>query len=1189
MSRTSAPLENLRRLVAAGGPFPELRRLLSGAARLVSVEEVAPEAKPLFAACLTAVEPGPVVIIAYSEEEAERLHEGLLTFGAPADRTLLIPSTESILFEDGAPDWSVLGARLTGLTHLALGGGCTVVLPLSAALLRTCPRAQFAAAVSRVSVGTQLDLQQTAADLAARGYRREDLVTEVGEFSVRGGLLDVWPPTAASPVRIELFGDEVESIRTFDVESQRSSGHLKDVLLPPAREVMPGEAGERAADVLQAHLDEQSDALRAQGRSSDADALELRVGEHLSAMRQGTAFNGREYYLPFLTPGEQCLLDWLPPDALVIWDEPALCRSGWERLQEELAEVHSGRVERGQALALDREHHIPFERGRERILERRCVAVSSLPHQSSWQQTPHRLSFPSAAMDSFGSQAGVFAENVKTWIGHGCSVVVVTPNVLRIGQMLRELGVRPVRGELHTEFEPGAYVLEGDLPHGFQLLEQKVLVVAEPDIFGSRSPRRPRFTRRDVRPIHSLVDIREGDYIVHVQHGIGVYRGLCQMETSSGVRDFLLLEYAGGDRLYVPADQMDRIQRYSGADSGPPTIHRLGGSDWARTKKKVKASVREMARELLQIYAAREALGGTAYPPDSPWQAEMEQAFPYTETPDQLRAIEDVKRDLEQPKPMDRLVCGDVGFGKTEVAIRAAFKVVLEGRQVCVLCPTTVLAQQHFNVFSERLAAFPVKVEMLSRFRSPREQRAILDDLRAGNVDIIIGTHRLLSQDVKFHDLGLVVVDEEQRFGVAHKERLKQLRVSVDVLTLTATPIPRTLHMSLAGIRDMSVINQAPEGRMPVRTYVRESDDALIREAIVRELDRNGQVYFVHNRVESIDHVAQRVSELVPYARVAVAHGQMDEHDLESVMMAFYEHRYDVLVCTTIIESGLDVPNVNTIIINNADRLGLSQLYQLRGRVGRSNRQAYAYLLYRSEEILTEEAQKRLAAMREFADLGSGFKVALRDLEIRGAGNLLGAEQHGQMISVGFDMYCHLLAQAVKEIQGKEVEEDEEETLPSVELPVEAYIPESYIPTEAMRIAIYRKLAAQRSEEEVSRLEEELDDRFGPPPAPVLNALSIVRLRLRARDLGIRSIAEESGRIAVTLEPGAAIDADALKALKKAFPQHWWETARVRLLMDGTPPLELVSETLRLLSRSISRGKDRSRRGEAAGVPASGR
>jgi transcription-repair coupling factor (superfamily II helicase) len=1181
MSQTATPLETLRRLISAGEPFPTLRRLLSGAARLISVEEVAPEAKSLFAACLAAGEQTPVAIIAYSEEEAERLHEGLIAFGLPPERTLLIPSMEGILFEDGAPDWSALGNRMRGLTHLALHRSCVAVMPLSAALVRTCPRAQFAAAVREVSTGDRLDLHRTAADLAARGYRREDLVTEVGEFSVRGGLLDVWPPVSASPVRIELFGDEVESIRSFEVESQRSTTHLKSVMLPPAREVIPGESGERAADILQAHLDEQVEALRAQGRSADADALELRVSEHLSAIRQGTAFNGMEYYLPFLVSGEQCLLDWLPADALIIWDEPALCRSGWERLQEELAEVHAARVTRGQALALDREHHVPFERARERILERRCVAVSSLPHQSSWQQTPHRLSFPSAAMDSFGSQAGVFAENVKTWIGHGCSVVVVTPNVLRIGQMLRELGVRPVRGELRTEFEPGAYVLEGDLPHGFQLPEQKVLVVAEADIFGARSPRRPRFTRRDTRPIHSIVDIKEGDYIVHVHHGIGVYRGLRQMETASGVRDFLLLEYAGGDKLYVPADQMDRIQRYSGADSGPPTIHRLGGSDWARTKKKVKASVREMAKELLQIYAAREALGGTAYPPDSPWQAEMEQAFPYTETPDQLRAIEEVKRDLEQPKPMDRLVCGDVGFGKTEVAIRAAFKVVLEGKQVCVLCPTTVLAQQHYNVFSERLAAFPVKVEMLSRFRSPREQRAILDDLRAGNVDIIIGTHRLLSKDVQFHDLGLVVVDEEQRFGVAHKERLKQLRVSVDVLTLTATPIPRTLHMSLAGIRDMSVINQAPEGRMPVRTYVREADDALIREAIVRELDRNGQVYFVHNRVESIDDVARRVSQLVPYARIAVAHGQMDEHDLESVMMAFYEHRYDVLVCTTIIESGLDVPNVNTIIINNADKLGLSQLYQLRGRVGRSNRQAYAYLLYRSEEILSEEAQKRLAAMREFADLGSGFKVALRDLEIRGAGNLLGAEQHGQMISVGFDMYCHLLAQAVREIQGKGAmdEDEEEQTLPPVELPVEAYIPESYIPTEAMRIAIYRKLAAQRSEEEVSRLEEELDDRFGPPPAPVLNALTILRLRLRARDLGIRSVTEEDGRIALTLEPGAAIPPDALKTLKKAFPQHWWEATRVRLAMDGTPPLELVSETLRLLARSISRS---SRREKAA-------
>lgn len=1173
-------LSKLRKLVAQKDPFPSIRRMLDGSARLVSVEEIAPEVKPLFAAALAGEEKGPLAVVAYSEEEAERIQEGLISFGIPEHEIALIPAGESIYFEDGAPDWKTVGARIRGMARLALHKSGVVIMPVSAALSKTVTRSEFAAAVQELRLGSTLDIGATAHNLAMRGYRRHDLVTEIGEFSVRGGLLDIWPPSEDQPVRIELFDDEIESIRRFDVESQRSRENVQSVLLPPAREALIGSQGEAVADVLQAHLDEQVEALNAQGRHPDAEALELRVSEHISAMRQGTVFDGLEYYIPYLVKQEQCLLDWLPRESVVLWDEPNLSRSGWERLQEELAEIHANRAGKGQALALDREHHASFEQGREKVMARKAIILSSLPHQSTWQHTPHRINMASAGMDTFGSQAQVFAQNVGNWISHGCSVVVVTSQVLRLGEMLMDLKVRPIRGELGMEFEPGVYVIEGNLTTGFRLPDMKLMVVADPDIFGTRSAHRPRTTSRDSRPIQSILDLKEGDYVVHVHHGIGIYRGMIQLEGDAGTRDFLHLEYAGGDKLYVPADQMDRVQRYSGADSGPPTIHRMGGSDWARTKKKVKASVREMAKELLQIYAAREALGGVSYPPDAPWQAEMEAAFPYQETDDQLKAIQDVKQDLEQAKPMDRLVCGDVGFGKTEVAMRAAFKVVLEGKQVCVLCPTTVLAQQHFNVFSERLAAFPVKVEMLSRFRSPKEQREILEDLKAGNVDIIVGTHRLLSKDVEFADLGLVITDEEQRFGVSHKERLKQLRVSVDVLTLTATPIPRTLHMSLAGIRDMSVIDQAPQGRVPVRTYVREFDDELVREAIVRELDRDGQVYFVHNRVESIDGIAQRVTKLVPYARIMVAHGQMSEHDLEKAMMDFYDRKYDVLVCTTIIESGLDVPNVNTIIINNADKLGLSQLYQLRGRVGRSTRQAYAYLLYKANEILTEVAEKRLSAIREFADLGSGFKIAMRDLEIRGAGNILGAEQHGQMISVGFDMYCHLLAEAIRELKGEE--QPSQKTLPPVELPVQAYLPEDYIPSENLRIGTYRKMARVVTAEDVGRLEEELDDRFGPPPEPVRNALAILRLRIEADKLGIQSIVEDQSRVSVQLRQGVVIEPSALRPLMKTFPQHWWEPDRVRLALDGSRPLDLVSEFLRLIGRSLTKPQVRKRPAAAA-------
>lgn len=1157
-------LKLLKNILCQKEPLRQIRKLLDGDAGPIAVEEIASEVKPLLASCVATDQKSVTAIVAYSEEEAERLWEGLLAYGLEEERLFLIPAAESLLFCDGAPDWNIVGARVRALTQLALGRGGVLILPLSAALMRTCLKSDFAAAIQQVEVGAQLDIHKLATTLAITGYRRADLVTETGQFAIRGGLLDIWPPTENSPVRIELFDDEVESIRPFDPETQRSGGSLPEVVVPPGREVLIGERGERAADLCQERLDEQIEKLRNEGRAPDAEALELRVSEHISSLRQGASFDGLEYYLPFLVSEESCLLDWLPANAVILWDEPGLSESGWDRLREELTEIYFSRAERGQALAAEHERHVSLEHARQSMLKRRCVVMSSLPNEARWLSAAQRISLPSSGMETFGAQVGVFAENAKKWISHDLGVVVVTPQVLRVGQMLLELDVRPVHGELRGEVETGVTVIEGSLPAGYRLPGAGVVVVADADIFGAAVVRRPRMSRRDARPIASISDIKAGDYIVHVHHGIGVYRGMANLNG----RDFLFLEYAGGDKLYVPADQMDRVQKYSSAEAIPPTVHRLGGSDWARTKKKVKASVREMAKELLQVYAAREALGGYGFPPDTPWQREMEQAFPFTETGDQERAIEDVKRDLQETRPMDRLICGDVGFGKTEVAMRAAFKVVLDGKQVAVLCPTTVLAQQHFNVFSERLAAFPVKVEMLSRFRSAKEQQAILEELRAGNVDIVIGTHRLLSKDVEFKNLGLVVVDEEQRFGVSHKERLKQMRLSVDVLTLTATPIPRTLHMSLAGIRDMSVVNEAPEGRIPVRTYVREFDDNLVREAIVRELDRDGQIFVVHNRVESIGQLADRIARLVPHARIAIGHGQMSEHELERVMLDFYHNKFDVLVSTTIIESGLDIPNANTIIVNNADKFGLAQLYQLRGRVGRSPRQAYAYLLYKSDLVLSEVAEKRLAAIREFADLGSGFKIAMRDLEIRGAGNILGAEQHGQMLSVGFDMYCHLLAQAVKELKGEEL--PEEKALPPADISVEAFIPTDYVSNEGMRISLYRRMSSLVTEEAAVKLEEELADRFGALPDPVRNALALLKLRIECDRVGVQSVREDNGRIVVSLGAGVSLPPEAIRQLKKAFPEHIWEPRQVRLLAGKSSPLDMVSEFLRLARKALN-------------------
>ena len=694
--------------------------------------------------------------------------------------------------------------------------------------------------------------------------------------------------------------------------------------------------------------------------------------------------------------------------------------------------------------------------------------------------------------------------------------ILVSQQTERLADLMAERGypIAPVAG-IEDLPGPGLHLVHGGLAHGWSSDELGAVVLSDAEIFGWTKVH--RVVRRRSAPREAfLADLAEGDLAVHVEHGIGRFMGLRRIPSEGGEREFMVLEYGGGDKLYVPVDQADRVARYVGSGEDAPILSRLGTSDWERAKERVRKSVRNVARELLAIYSARQAQTGNAFSPDTPWQGELEASFPYVETPDQLDAIREVKEDMEMPRPMDRLICGDVGYGKTEVALRAAFKAVMDGKQVAVLVPTTVLAQQHFSTFSERLQAFPVAVEVLSRFRSDKEQRQVVEGLKAGTVDICIGTHRLVQKDVEFKDLGLVIVDEEQRFGVMHKERLKQLRQQVDVLTLSATPIPRTLHMSLAGIRDMSTMETAPEDRLPIRTFMAEYTDGLVREAILREMDRGGQVFFVHNRVQNIQYVAAQLQKLVPEARIAIGHGQMPEDALERVMLEFAEGLHDILVCTTIIESGLDIPNVNTIVVNNADRLGLAQLYQLRGRVGRGANRAYAYFLYSKNRQLSDTVEKRLKTIFENTELGSGFRIAMKDLEIRGAGNLLGVEQHGQVNAVGFDLYTRLLAEAVAGLQGKQAPVVEPQV--SVELPLTAHLPEGYVPDEAARLSLYQRLAAVKREEDLGGLIEELQDRFGPLPVEAQNLFFALNLKLVAARIGIRSIGTQDGEILVKLD-----------------------------------------------------------------------
>ena len=903
-----------------------------------------------------------------------------------------------------------------------------------------------------------------------------------------------------------------------------------------------------------------------------AERLEERVEGDIAQLQAGTPFDALEYYLPYLYPDAVCALDYLPADALIILDEPSQAEARWEQREGEIAEILEARAARGEYLTPAMPHACGFDAVKTRIAdEDAAVFLALLGRGLNGVSIAHSIPTQAGAMENFAGRLPAFFEALDGWLGARFRCVIVSEQVERMRQILADhkLPVSP-QDRLETGGEAGVFVLPGSLLSGFKLPEANLMLATDTDIFGHRAHQKPpKRAFKEGLKITSYLELREGDYVVHIHHGIGRYAGISRLKGTDGAeRDYLLLEYDGGDKVYVPTDQVDRVQKYIGSADSPPQVTRLNSGDWARATKKAKKQVQEMAADLIKLYAARKAATGHALPPDTPWQTEMEEAFPYQETPDQLAAIEDVKRDLEDDKPMDRLICGDVGYGKTEVSIRAAFKVVNSGRQVAVLCPTTILAQQHLATYRERLAAYPVKIEMLSRFVSKAEAAQTLKGLEEGTVDIVIGTHKILSKDVKFHKLGLLVVDEEQRFGVTHKERIKQMKKNVDVLTMTATPIPRTLHMSLSGIRDMSLIDDPPEGRLAIKTFVKEYDDELVREVILRELDRGGQIYFLHNRVESITHIAEKIRRLVPTARVEVAHGQMHADDLEDVMLRFAHKEFDVLVCTTIVESGLDIPNVNTIVVDNADRLGLSQLYQLRGRVGRSRRQGYAYLLYRKDKSLSDVAEKRLGALREFSDLGSGYKVALRDLEIRGAGNLLGAAQSGTVATVGFDLYTQLLSQAINEMRGQPVEGEFE--LPNVSLPLDALIPSAYIPSEAERILMYKKLTAVRKPGDVQRIQDELEDRYGDPPRPVWNLLAILRLRLRCAEVGVSSVVAEKRRLAIRFT-GTHLTQDHIKRLARTYMQHQFLPDVVFVATPDTPAkmLQAAEEMVEVLAKYL--------------------
>ena len=1100
-------LSSLTRLLASGGDVAALAERyrtvretrVGQGLRHVTFAHMPHGAKSFLAAALAIASGERLVWIARDSEIADRVAEELQAWlGDPASVVSLEPRT-ALAYERSELIRDESAARVAALAVWRTGTPKVLVASVQALFQHTLAPTDLPAQPVQLRTKQRIGQERVLRELIDLGYEALPEVAGRGEFARRGGIVDVFPAGQPLPVRIEWFGDEVDSLRAFDPANQRGVRPIEQVELLPASEFLLGtDAGARLRATL--------------GKS--ADRLPADLATDLTRLEQGQLSDAAEVWAGVLAPTSG--LDHIS-DEIWVLDEPADISAAadflWTQADERLAELQRASVvPRNWAAAYpDRrawKQRLNGARTLELTWESEIDGAPPGGNPFGW----HEPVMPAQAIRDLG-------ETVTRWRREGERVVLASDQSARLSEILAETDIMaaPTAGLAEPPPPGGLALIDRSLNSGFAGGPEGLVLVTDRELFGTVRIRRPRVLRRIV-PKDLLERLQPGDLVVHIDHGIARYGGMTRRNAGGdGVeeRDFLELQFAEGGRIWVPVEQIERVSRYAGGEN--PHLSRLGGGEWQRTKSRVRKAVTDLAKELLELYSARERADGKAFSPDSPWQQEMEAAFPYEETVDQLRAAAEVKADLERGRPMDRLVVGDVGYGKTEVAIRAAFKAVSDGMQVAVLVPTTVLASQHLETFRQRFAAYPFTVRMMSRFVDPEHQRDTVEGLAAGSIDLVIGTHRLLSKDIRFRNLGLVIVDEEQRFGVAHKERLKQMRTEVHVLTLSATPIPRTLNLALAGVRDMSVIETPPEDRLPIQTRVAEASAGLVRDAILRELDRGGQVFYVHNRVETIEAQAEQLRQLLPHARVVVAHGQMGEGQLERVMLAFAHGEFDVLVCTTIIESGLDIPNANTIIIDRADALGLAQLYQLRGRVGRSSRRAYAYLLYRKRGALTDIARKRLQAIFNASELGAGFQIALSDLEIRGAGNILGAEQHGHLAAVGFDLYTRLLSEAVEEQRAirdlRQPVKPRPETV--IDLPVNAFLPDDYVAEEPMKLELYRRMGKAGTEGEVAAIRAELIDRFGAIPAPVERLLEVARLRIAASRAGIASLARESHELIV--------------------------------------------------------------------------
>ncbi len=1049
------------------------------------------------------------LILAEDERSAKQIFEDYRFY---SKNVYYYPARDLLFFQADIHGNLIIRQRMQVIKAMLTEKEITVVTSIDGCMDFLEPLDAIKKQLIRFCSDSAVDMDKLKDDLVKMGYERTGQVEMPGQFSIRGGIVDVYCLTEENPWRIELWGDEIDSIRSFDAQSQRSLENLEEIVIYPAAEQQ--------------------------------------------AERSGLTF-----------------LDYFPPEkTMVFLDEPNRIVENAKAVEEEFRQSCRNREEKGTG-NISEGWMCGWEKLQKKLNMRNCVSLSALePQKAGWNVT-ETFSLTVKSMNSYQSSFELLVKDLQQYKKQGYQIVVLSGSrtrAERLAKDLQEEGLNAFYGQdTDRILNPGEIMVAyGHARKGFEYPLIKFAVITETDIFGKEQKKKKKKKTYSGNRIQDFSELPIGDFVVHEKHGLGIYRGIEKVEVDKVVKDYIKIEYRGGSNLYILATQLDALQKYSGADTAKaPKLNKLGGQEWKKTKTRVRGAVQNIAKELVELYAVRQEKEGYVCGPDTVWQKEFEEMFPYEETEDQLAAIEDTKRDMESTKIMDRLVCGDVGYGKTEVALRAAFKEVQESRQVVYLVPTTILAQQIYNTFVQRMKEFPVRVDLLCRFRTPAQQQKTISDLKKGQVDIVIGTHRVLSKDVEFKNLGLLIIDEEQRFGVVHKEKIKQLKKNVDVLTLTATPIPRTLHMSLIGIRDMSVLEEPPMDRVPIQTYVMEYDEETVREAVTRELRRGGQVYYVYNRVNDIAEVALRLSKLLPEARVDFAHGQMSERELEAVMYAFINGDIDVLVSTTIIETGLDISNVNTMIIHDSDRYGLSQLYQLRGRIGRSNRTAYAFLMYRRNMMLRETAEKRLAAIREYTDLGSGFKIAMRDLELRGAGNLLGAEQHGHMNAVGYDLYCKMLSEAVKEAKGIHTMEDFETT---IDLNIDAFIPDSYISNEYQKLDIYKRIAGIENQQDYDDMLEELLDRFGEMPKAVLNLLAIARIKALAHRAYVAEIKQMGADLKITLYEKARLDPAGIPGLLQKYRRGLQFKAEQEPKFLFTPvgkPLEALTDFLKELEK----------------------